>query len=215
MQVAAHEAKLGHGKLAEQLRTMIDEAKNRRGAKPPIPIGRPRGELANLLEPSYPKARLGEMIMNDTLTIERKVAPVPVEVRHRTTAPHGREALIGGPARQRERGARQEVPPSTGTRASHALFQLVLLVAPQSPREALEPHCRLPLLERLKLLGRFPLERNARKRHLCARRAPRGKPTASMTCSATMRPKRTSHAFGIGSVLAVVPVATGLVILPP
>ena len=27
MQVAAHEAKLGHGKLAEELRTLIDEAK--------------------------------------------------------------------------------------------------------------------------------------------------------------------------------------------
>ncbi|MDD9997965.1 MAG: ATPase, partial [Rhodospirillaceae bacterium] len=57
MQVAAHEARLGHGKLAEELRSMIDEAKERRGASPPVPIGRPRGELANLLEASYPKAR--------------------------------------------------------------------------------------------------------------------------------------------------------------
>ena len=141
------------------------------------------------------------------LTVEREVVLVPVEVRHRTTAPHGRESLIGGPARQRERGARQEVPPSTRTRAGHALFRLVLLVALQSPREALEPHCRL------KLLGRYPPGRNARKRHLCARRTPHGKPTASMTCSATVRPKRASHAFGIGSALTVVPVATGLVIL--
>ena len=41
MQVAAHEARLGHGKLAEQLRAMIDDAKGRRGVSPPVPIGRP------------------------------------------------------------------------------------------------------------------------------------------------------------------------------
>ena len=32
--------------------------------------------------------------------------------------------------------------------------------------------------------------------------------TASTTCPATVRPKRASHAFGIGSVLAIVPVAS-------
>ena len=67
IQVAAHEARLGHGKFAEELRAMIDDAKGRRGAGPPVPIGRPRGELANLLEASWPKARLGEMILNDVL----------------------------------------------------------------------------------------------------------------------------------------------------
>ena len=67
MQVAAHEAKLGHGKLAEELRTLIDEAKGRRGVDSVVPIARPRGELANLLEASYPKARLGEMILSDAL----------------------------------------------------------------------------------------------------------------------------------------------------
>ena len=75
IQVAAHEAKLGHGKLAKELRTMIDEAKSRRDAGSLVPIGRPRGELVNLLEASYPKARLGEMILGDALTqqIERVI----------------------------------------------------------------------------------------------------------------------------------------------
>ncbi len=67
MQVAAHEARLGHGKLAEQLRAMVDEAKGQVGTVRPVPIGRPRGELANLLEASYPKARLSEMILGDAL----------------------------------------------------------------------------------------------------------------------------------------------------
>lgn len=69
MQLAAHEAKLGHGKLAEELRNLIDKAKTRRSAesiiKKPIPIKQPRGELSNLLEVSYPKARLSDMVLDD------------------------------------------------------------------------------------------------------------------------------------------------------
>ena len=34
MQVAAHEAKLGHGKLAVELRALVDDAKNGHHARP-------------------------------------------------------------------------------------------------------------------------------------------------------------------------------------
>ena len=100
MQVAAHEARLGHGKLAEQLRAMIDDAKGRRGVDPPVPIGRPRGELANLLEASYPKARLGEMILNDVLADQ--IRRVIREQRHAgRIVEHGlsprRKLLLTGP----------------------------------------------------------------------------------------------------------------------
>ena len=100
MQVAAHEAKLGHGKLAEELRTIIDEAKNRRGARALVPIGRPRGELANILEASYPKARLGEMILGDSLTHQLK--RIIREQRHAgRIVEHGlsprRKLLLTGP----------------------------------------------------------------------------------------------------------------------
>ena len=70
MQVAAHEARSGHGKLAEELRALIDEAKSLHGLSTPnkpVPISRPRGDLANLLSVSYPKSRLGEMILDDIL----------------------------------------------------------------------------------------------------------------------------------------------------
>lgn len=81
MQVAAHEAKLGHGKLAEDLRTIIDEAKSRRGvAQPPVPISRPRGELANLLTATYPKTRLSGMILHDALA--QQIQRVIREQRH-------------------------------------------------------------------------------------------------------------------------------------
>ena len=81
MQVAAHEAKLGHGKLAEELRAIIDEAKSRRGgAQAPVPITRPKGELANLLTATYPKARLSGMVLHDALA--QQIQRVIREQRH-------------------------------------------------------------------------------------------------------------------------------------
>ncbi|WP_290524260.1 ATP-binding protein [Alcanivorax sp.] len=77
MQVAAHEAKRGHGKLAEELRALVDQAKSRRAAvtgnspdSKAVPISKPRGELANLLSVSYPKSRLGDMVLNNELAMQ-------------------------------------------------------------------------------------------------------------------------------------------------
>jgi len=100
MQVASHEAKLGHGELAQELRALIDEAKSRRGAAPPVPISRPRGELASLLEASYPKARLAEMILGAGLA--EQIQRVVREQRHAgRIAEHGlsprRKLLLVGP----------------------------------------------------------------------------------------------------------------------
>ena len=100
MQVAAHEARLGHGKLAEELRAMIDDAKGRRGVGSPVPIGRPRGELANLLEASWPKTRLGGMILSDGLADQ--IRRVIREQRHADRiVEHGlsprRKLLLTGP----------------------------------------------------------------------------------------------------------------------
>lgn len=100
MQVAAHEAKLGHGKLAKEMRTMIDEAKGRRGVGSLVPIGRPSGELANLLEASYPKARLSDMILSDVLA--RQIERIIREQRHAgRIVEHGlslrRKLLLTGP----------------------------------------------------------------------------------------------------------------------
>ena len=73
MQVAAHEAKQGHGQLAQELRDMIDTAKSRLSANQSgstFQIARPRGELANLLRVTYPKNRLGEMVLDDTASAQ-------------------------------------------------------------------------------------------------------------------------------------------------
>lgn len=65
VQLAEHAARRGHGKLAQELRQMIDKARDaeRPGSRSPIPLAQPRGELAGLLGVSYPEAQLAEMIL--------------------------------------------------------------------------------------------------------------------------------------------------------
>lgn len=70
MQVAAHAARQGHGRLADELRSLVDEAKTRGGTKrrkSPVPIATPRGELSELLVASYPQIRLADMVLTDPL----------------------------------------------------------------------------------------------------------------------------------------------------
>jgi len=77
LQMAAHEAKIGHGKLAEELRALIDQAKDRRGLsfnskEKNSHISRARGGLTELLEVSYPKQRLGDMVLSEHLEYQLK-----------------------------------------------------------------------------------------------------------------------------------------------
>ena len=104
MQLAAHEAKLGHGKLAEELRSMIDAGKVQSpsisNGKRPIPIIQPRGEMTSLLDASYPKARLAEIVL-DSIT-EEHLQRIIKEQRHFSKIQaHGltprRKILLVGP----------------------------------------------------------------------------------------------------------------------
>jgi SpoVK/Ycf46/Vps4 family AAA+-type ATPase len=70
MQIAALEAKQGHSKLAQELRTVIDEVKARgvvapRTPRQPIPLVQPKGELAGVLSVTYPRTHLQEMVLED------------------------------------------------------------------------------------------------------------------------------------------------------
>lgn len=68
LQVAAQEARSGHGRIAQELRELVDEAKQR-AERPvgqhtrPVPVVQPRGELAGLLAASYPDIRLADMTL--------------------------------------------------------------------------------------------------------------------------------------------------------
>ena len=70
MQLAAHEAKLGHGAAAEEIRSLIDNAKRRRGSSQPVQIGKPRGELTNILSASWPKSRLSDIVVSPELSLQ-------------------------------------------------------------------------------------------------------------------------------------------------
>ncbi len=71
LQMAAYEARLGHGKLAQEIRELIDQAKERKSVieQTPgiIPLAQPKGDLANLVSVRYPETRLSEMILQPEL----------------------------------------------------------------------------------------------------------------------------------------------------
>ena len=105
MQLAAHEARLGHGKLARELRDLIDEARSKRSIakrRPaPIPLAAPRGDLAGLLSVCYPDVRLEDMILPGN--IERKLRRLLREQRQQAKLlthalpPRAKVLLVGPP----------------------------------------------------------------------------------------------------------------------
>lgn len=105
MQLAAAEARKGHGKLAEELRDLVDKAKSRRNVRSltdaPIPIARPKGELATLLKVTYPKSRLADLVVAPR--VEHSLRRIVKEQRHfAKLAEHGlsprrKILLVGSP----------------------------------------------------------------------------------------------------------------------
>ena len=67
MQIAAHAARKGQGRLAEDIRALVEQARERdkeRPSRKPVPLVAPRGELEGLLAVSYPEARLSELVLD-------------------------------------------------------------------------------------------------------------------------------------------------------
>jgi SpoVK/Ycf46/Vps4 family AAA+-type ATPase len=102
LQVAAHEARQGHGKIAQELRDLVDEARlrSKERRKKPVPLVQPKGELASLVSVSYSDTRLSSMVL--PLELEERLKRVLVEQRqqHRLRS-HGlaprRKLLLLGP----------------------------------------------------------------------------------------------------------------------
>lgn len=105
MQVAAQAARSGHGRFAQELRELVDQAKVRaKSAAPgprPIPLAQPRGELAGLLTVGYPKTRVADMALDKTL--HTRIDRILLEQRQRERirehgfAPLRKLLLIGPP----------------------------------------------------------------------------------------------------------------------
>jgi SpoVK/Ycf46/Vps4 family AAA+-type ATPase len=110
MQVAAHEAKLGHAKLAEELRDLIDAAKTRMsqdGSGKLVPIAgarsltKPGGELSSLLTVSYPPNRLGDMVLDELASTQLarilKEQRLLARIREHGLSPRRKLLLVGPP----------------------------------------------------------------------------------------------------------------------
>lgn len=66
LQIAAHEARAGKGKLAAEIKNLVDEIKTKQKRSKvggSVPITRPLGELAALLSATYPRTKLSEMVL--------------------------------------------------------------------------------------------------------------------------------------------------------
>lgn len=105
-QVAAHEARQGHGKIAQELRELIDAAKSkptstgRRGTGP-VPMAQPRGELTSLLAARYSDMQLGDMVLPEELSTRLKRVLTEQRQRARLEArglkPRRKLLLVGPP----------------------------------------------------------------------------------------------------------------------
>lgn len=105
LQVASEAAQRGQRKLADEIRTMIQDARERQNTTAelrggPIPVVRPKGELAGLVSASYPITRLDNMVLDEAVL--EKLCSIIDEQRHREKlAKHGlkprRKFLLTGP----------------------------------------------------------------------------------------------------------------------
>lgn len=103
MQAAANEARRGHGKLAQQMRDLLDEARERqkrpqRGKA--VPLVQPKGDLASLVAAKYVDTRLSSMVLPDDLRERLQRVLVEQRQQHRLRQ-HGlqprRKLLLIGP----------------------------------------------------------------------------------------------------------------------
>jgi SpoVK/Ycf46/Vps4 family AAA+-type ATPase len=102
MQVAAEEARSGHGRLAQEIREAIDAAKTQTGRTlRAIPLAQPRGDLAGLMSVSYPKIRVSDLALSESLAA--RIERVLTEQRHRgklaehSLTPLRKLLLVGAP----------------------------------------------------------------------------------------------------------------------
>lgn len=98
LQWAAQEARRGHGKLAEEIRNLVDAGQSRPSKA--VALHQPRGELGALLLASYPQSRLSDLVTDAGL--RRQLDRVISEQRHIShLSAHGlsprRKLLLVGP----------------------------------------------------------------------------------------------------------------------
>jgi SpoVK/Ycf46/Vps4 family AAA+-type ATPase len=99
LQVAAHEARNGHGKLAQELKQLVDKAKKKSLDNLPVSISSGVKDSTGLLITSYPKLRFNDLIVS--LNVKSKLERLVKEQKHLSTLKnHGlsprRKLLLAG-----------------------------------------------------------------------------------------------------------------------
>ncbi|WP_300035660.1 AAA family ATPase [uncultured Roseobacter sp.] len=102
LQMAASEARKGHGKVATELRSIVEEARSKKRVQTarPIALAQPKGDLAELLSASYSETRLSSMVLTPDLSL-RLMRIIHEHRQQRRLAEHGlkprRKVLLIGP----------------------------------------------------------------------------------------------------------------------
>ncbi|MEZ9191361.1 AAA family ATPase [Vibrio sp. 10N.286.49.E11] len=99
LQVAAHEARNGHGKLAQELKVLIEKAKKNTSKNLPVSIASGVKDSTGLLTTSYPQLRFSDLIV--TSEIKDRLMRLVKEQKHLTVLKnHGlsprRKMLLAG-----------------------------------------------------------------------------------------------------------------------
>lgn len=99
LQVAAHEARNGHGKLAQELKLLIDKAKKRSLSNLPVSIASGVKDSTGLLTTSHPKLRFNDLIVSSN--VKDRLERLVKEQKHLSTLKnHGlsprRKLLLAG-----------------------------------------------------------------------------------------------------------------------
>lgn len=104
LQIAAREAKAGHGRLAEEIRGLVEQLKAQGPIVPkrqPTPIAQPKGELADLVSVAYTEVRLDDLVLStetrkrlDRLMREQRQA---TRIREHGLHPRSKLLLVGPP----------------------------------------------------------------------------------------------------------------------
>jgi len=101
LQVAAHEARSGHGKLAQELRDIVEKARRQPATTKAVPIAKGFKDSSGLLYATTPKLRLVDLIVPPE--VESRLQRVIREQRHATKlknhglAPRRKLLLVGPP----------------------------------------------------------------------------------------------------------------------
>jgi SpoVK/Ycf46/Vps4 family AAA+-type ATPase len=108
LQLADDAARKGHTKVAEEMHSLITEARAAMSAletsKEPIPLAKPRGELASIVTATFPKFALSDLVLPaDLATRLRKIVKE-----------HGARSTLGNFGLQPRRKFLLSGPPGTG-----------------------------------------------------------------------------------------------------